>query len=102
MIQLCGNDPDMTKIELQQHLQISLYPCLSERLKDDILKQLSLSVSTDMTLKCTPLSSRWEVLILAMHIHAPPAKSAQSQESSWAFACHTSIASNLHQILFGQ
>ena len=75
-------------------------PYLSERLNDNILKWLSPSVSTGMTLKCTPLSSLWEDWVPAMHILASPAESTQSRDSTWAFPSHVSIASILRQILF--
>ena len=40
---MCRNNPDMTEIALSQYWQIyPLYPCLSERLKDDILCPLIL------------------------------------------------------------
>ena len=77
-----------------------LYPCLSERLKDDILKHLFPSVNPGMTLKCTPLSSPWEDWVPAMHIIASLAKSTQGQDSTWAFTHHVSIASILRQILW--
>ena len=93
VIQLCGSDPDMTKIELQQHLQISPLSLIwvngSKRTCwNDFFCQLALAWL---------YNAHW---VPAMHILTPLAKSTQSRDSTWAPMCHVSIASILRKILF--
>ena len=78
-------------------------PHLSENIStttfwSDFLR-LSPSVSTGITLKCTPLSLLWDNRAPARHVIALPAESTQSRGNNRAFTSYVSIASILRQIL---